>query len=307
MKSGCRAAASQGGCNITTQSRITAVVLMLLAFIVGASSASAHCWTCLYDIGLGQWYCQSVAGLAGGTCVPVLDDVCQLGSVATCEYDGCTCQRYPALKLGKKPLGPPPSSVGVMLLRGATTEQQQALLSGVTESPTQIDVGDNVVSPDLAIREIARLNQAVHADALQLAGYAAVTKRGFATSRILGAGERGVLVDARLSHIGQRVRVSRLGSATRIESTNEVELAPNRAMFCKVNVGDEQYVCVIWARTVPRSSNGMSQEHQQFTDAAVAFKSQGLVEFQGDSPDIRLFDLEQLSPSPWANVATYYH
>ncbi len=288
------------------RSGIAAVMLAAALLASLSSSVFAHCWTCLYDSGVGQWYCQSVAGIAAGTCVPVQDEMCNLGTIASCDYDGCSCQRYPAIKLGKKPLGAPPSSVGILLFRGATPDQHRALLASLSESPKQWEIGDAVVTPSLAVQVIVAGKPELLANELELAGYTAVTKRGFATSRILGEGNKGMLVDARLSRVGQNVRISRLNGETKVESTSEMELLPHRALLCKVRIGESQFACVIWARTAMRGSEGVTPEHDRFTNAAQAYPTQNIAKFSGDSPDIGLFDLGPAPGSTWGSFAAYY-
>ena len=273
--------------------------LLITATVVG--SAHATCWICLFDGGSGQYYCQSSTGVLPMSCTPNWGEYCTLGGSGWCEEDGCQCARYPALPPDGHVKRAKPLSAGLLLLHGRSPEDHAALLAALPATPFSFDIGDDVVTPDLAAMAIG-----MSAEKLELSAHAAATKQGPINRRLLGENGAGLLVDARPRGTDQHLMISQLYAGSLVESSHEIELPPNRAALCRVRMGEEIYACVIWARSIEAEAD--ADRHQRFSDAASAYPVRNLVAMQADSPDTRLITYAKrpTGPSPWGRMASFF-
>lgn len=289
--------------------RLTRFALSMLFSALTASAASATCWICLLDGGSGQFYCQSAVGTEAISCTPNWYAYCTLGEEHYCEEDGCQCARFPALPPEEELAARAPSSVGLLLLHGRDAAAQKNLLAAISESRVSFDIEDAVVTPEIAANALVAIDPRVRADDLELAGYAAATKRGAVTRRLLGENNEGLLIDARVSQLGQHVMLSQLVGGSVAISSREFELAPNRAAVCPVQLGGDSFACVIWARRLDSESKTDAERHNRFIEAADAFPIRHFVAFRADSPEpnsITYQNLPSAKPSAWGRMASYF-
>ncbi len=283
--------------------------LLMILTLAFATDASAVCWVCLFDSGVGEYYCQSVAGSGYASCSPVHGFYCEVTGTNFCEVDGCYCARYPALPLEGDGQPAIRTAAGILLFRSQDHLAKEGLDAVLTPSPVRVEFANDFLTPELAAHLISSRAAGVSPAKLQLAGYAAVTTLGPLSRRLLGDNSVGLLLDARPSSTGQHVRISQLVASSLVEASHEIDLAPHSAALCRVRLGGEDLICVVWAQTLRGDVEAASQTHGDFIKAAEAFPVRALATFTTDSPDLQAFNLgtRRAAPSVWGGVAGYYH
>lgn len=253
----------------------------VLGLILWSSSpATAGCWDCQMDVGVGAFVCHGVDyGTEGWTeCTPEW-----INDEASCKFDGefglCTgqphcpgCLRYPAVTVGKER----PSLTTQILV-------YQAAAGGMD-------------ARSLAVSEVTGLSPAGVADQLRpasggeltLVAYSVQSSRQLTSTRYRPTKGAGTIIVANATEDGIGYSEYAQGPGEHARPTRRMHVRANEAAVLPVELDGKTYFAVVYSVLTPDRGDNfhsiISTLHDPFTKAAEGLRAKALLPVQVDAP-----------------------